>query len=127
MSAPNVGDQTLGKGDLLRWSMRLAAKQPATLATALVATLLVVAVELIKPWPLKVLVDNGISGEPLSGTAGRIVEALPGTGSQDGLIAWCAAATVVVFAAGLGGDHARRGFGGGAQPAHDLRIGRRAV
>ena len=28
MSAPNAGDQTLGKGDLLRWSMRLAAEQP---------------------------------------------------------------------------------------------------
>jgi ATP-binding cassette subfamily B protein/subfamily B ATP-binding cassette protein MsbA len=100
MSAPNAGDGTLGKGDLLRWSMRLAAKQPATLGAALLATLLVVAVELIKPWPLKVLVDNGISGKPLSGAAGRIVEALPGTGSQDGLIAWCAAATVVVFVLG---------------------------
>ena len=59
-----------------------------------------VAVELIKPWPLKVLVDNGISGEPLSGTGGRIVALLPGAGSQDGLIAWCVAATVLVFVLG---------------------------
>jgi ATP-binding cassette subfamily B protein/subfamily B ATP-binding cassette protein MsbA len=100
MSAPIAADRTLGKGDLLRWSMRLATKQPATLAVALLATLLVVAVELVKPWPLKMLVDNGISGKPLSGTAGRIVEVLPGTGSQNGLIAWCAAATVVVFVLG---------------------------
>lgn len=100
MSTSDAGAQMLNRSALLRWSMRLAAKQPAALTTALLATLLVVAVELIKPWPLKVLVDNGISGKPLSGSAGRFVEALPGSGSQDGLIAWCAAATVVVFVVG---------------------------
>ena len=97
MSTSTAGKQTLGRADLLRWSARLAAKQPATLVMALVAPLLVVGIELIKPWPLKVLVDNGISGKPLSGTAEQIVEVLPGAGSQDGLIAWCAAATIVVF------------------------------
>src|SRR4051794_9394573 len=100
MSATTAGGTSLRMGDLLRWSVRLAAKRPAALAGVLLTTLLMVAVELIKPWPLKVLVDNGISGEPLSGTVGRVVGFLPGTGSQDGLIAWCSAATVGVFVLG---------------------------
>ena len=102
--------------------MRLAANHPATLRDSPAGDALVVAVELIKPWPLKVLVDNGISGgTALPATRGANRRALPGAGSQDGLIAWCAAATVVLFLLGWAVTIACHRGDGRAQPAHDLR------
>jgi ATP-binding cassette subfamily B protein len=90
----------LSRSKLLSWSIKVALAQGAALPFILISTLLVVFVELVRPWPLKILVDNGISGEPLSGRAGQFVSRLPGTENQDGLIAWCVGATIVIFLIG---------------------------
>ena len=91
---------TLSRTKLLRWALQVAFAQRTTLPLIVLSTLLVVGVELVRPWPLKILVDNGISGQPLSGRAGQFVSRLPGANQQDGLIAWCVGATVLIFLIG---------------------------
>jgi ATP-binding cassette subfamily B protein/subfamily B ATP-binding cassette protein MsbA len=81
------------------WSARAASAQWIALLPVLALTALLIAVEALKPWPLKVLVDNGLSGEEPTGVIGAILVRLPGAESADGLIAWSVAATVLLFLA----------------------------
>lgn len=68
----------------------------------LLATLSVSLVTLLQPWPLKVLIDTlrGDTQEDgaLAGLFNHIIDALPGTGSAQGIIAWTAGLTLVIFA-----------------------------
>jgi ATP-binding cassette subfamily B protein/subfamily B ATP-binding cassette protein MsbA len=82
------------------WYLRLLTYAPRH-ARGLVLTalllLLGVALEVLRPWPLKVIVDDVLKGRPLPrGVAW--VAALPGASTADGQLAWLAAATVILFA-----------------------------
>ena len=80
--------------------LRYALRHKAPLALAFALGLLGVAVDLARPWPVKVVVDNALAGEPLppplAGVAGR----LPGAGSREGVLAWCVAAALLLAVAG---------------------------
>jgi ATP-binding cassette subfamily B protein/subfamily B ATP-binding cassette protein MsbA len=81
------------------WYLRLLAYAPRH-ARGLGATaallLLGVGVEVLRPWPLKVIVDDVLKGRPLPrGVAW--VAALPGGSSVHGQLAWLAAGTVLLF------------------------------
>src|SRR5262249_19054155 len=66
------------------------------LVGVLAAMLLKVLVEVLKPWPLKILVDQALSSEPMpAGLATGVWPVDPET-----LVAWCVAATVVLFLLG---------------------------
>src|SRR2546427_4585366 len=55
-----------------------------------------VAVDLLRPWPMKLLIDHVLGGQPLPpGFA-----ALPGGQSANGLLAWASVATIVIFLGG---------------------------
>jgi ATP-binding cassette subfamily B protein/subfamily B ATP-binding cassette protein MsbA len=56
------------------------------------------AAQALSPWPMKVLVDQSLNGEPAPAWVTRLVAVLPGAGSREGLLGWCVAATVVLFA-----------------------------
>jgi ATP-binding cassette subfamily B protein/subfamily B ATP-binding cassette protein MsbA len=60
-----------------------------------------VAFEALAPWPLKLIVDHVLSGEPLPRAAAWLAE-LPGGATPGGLLAWLAIGTLAVFAAGQG-------------------------
>ena len=63
----------------------------------LVLTILVAALlDTLTPWPIKLLADNAIAGEPLPAAAAWI-GALPGAASPEGLVVWLAAGSVVVI------------------------------
>jgi ATP-binding cassette subfamily B protein/subfamily B ATP-binding cassette protein MsbA len=65
------------------------------------ATILVMsAVEVARPWPLKVVVDNVLSGKPLPGFLRPVVDPLPGPLAADTLLLWAGVATVLIFLAG---------------------------
>jgi ATP-binding cassette, subfamily B, bacterial len=74
------------------WWMRLpilAQPRAGSLAVTLLLTLALVALDVLKPWPLKGIVDNVLPGVPLPAAAawcGR----LPGAASPEGLLAWLA-------------------------------------
>jgi ATP-binding cassette subfamily B protein/subfamily B ATP-binding cassette protein MsbA len=53
--------------------------------------------EVVKPWPIKVLIDQVIGDEPMPQALTKGVEFLPYGTTRDGLLFWCVAATVVIF------------------------------
>jgi ATP-binding cassette subfamily B protein/subfamily B ATP-binding cassette protein MsbA len=74
-----------------------------------------IGVDLLKPWPLKVLVDYGLSGQALTAPLAALAAVLPGADSREGLITWSVNATVVLFvvswALGVATAYANIGFG----------------
>jgi ATP-binding cassette subfamily B protein/subfamily B ATP-binding cassette protein MsbA len=85
-----------------RWSWRLlkhASAQRGQLALIVVLMFAVSAVEVVKPLPVKLIVDHALAGKSLSDGAAWITR-LPGGGSAAGLIALLTAATVALFLAG---------------------------
>ncbi|HLZ65367.1 MAG TPA: ABC transporter ATP-binding protein [Aliidongia sp.] len=67
------------------------------LAMALVQVFVLLGFELLKPWPLKIVIDNALGGKPVE--FGPLVWLLPGIGgwSPDRLVAGAVAALVVIY------------------------------
>jgi ATP-binding cassette subfamily B protein/subfamily B ATP-binding cassette protein MsbA len=87
-----------------RWWLRLgsyAASQRRGLAALLLLLLLGVALEALLPWPLKLVVDHALTGQPLPAAVDWIAR-LPGAGGTEGLLAWLALALVLLFVASQG-------------------------
>ena len=82
-----------------RWWWRLARYgRPywRTLTIVVLFMLAGVAMEALQPWPLKLIVDNVLTGEPLPSTIAWLAS-LPGADTQAGLLAWLALATVLIY------------------------------
>jgi ATP-binding cassette, subfamily B, bacterial len=61
-----------------------------------------VAFELAKPWPIKVVIDNVLSGRPFPAPISHLLPHLSGSSTKSGLLLWCvAAAFFLVWASGL--------------------------
>jgi len=58
-----------------------------------------IGLAILRPWPLKLLVDHPLAGEPLPRAVGWIEE-LPGAGTPGGMVGWLALSTVLLFLAG---------------------------
>ncbi len=54
--------------------------------------------ELLRPWPIKLLIDGALTGLPLPDAVAWL-PSLPGAGTPGGLVVWLAAATVLLFVA----------------------------
>ncbi len=76
--------------------LRYARPHRRGLSLMLLASLLEIGLNLARPWPLAILIDNVIGNHP----APAWLTALPGAGSRHGLLAWVAAAEIVIFLAG---------------------------
>jgi ATP-binding cassette subfamily B protein len=86
------------------WWLRLARYAVPHGGGLLVVSLLMLAgvgLELLAPWPLKLLVDNVLEGRPLPDQLSWI-SLLPGATLSVGLLAWLAGGTIVLFLAGQG-------------------------
>lgn len=81
------------------WWIRIARYAlPQWRALAVIGLLMLVGIAagLLAPWPLKLIVDNVLRGEPLPDALVWLKE-LPAGGSDQGLLAWLAGATVGLF------------------------------
>lgn len=78
--------------------MRHAARQKSSLAFILGLMLFSIAVEALKPWPMKLLIDHILPRRPLPSGA-LWLAALPGGDTTGGNIAWIAGSTVLLFTA----------------------------
>ncbi|MQA31817.1 MAG: ATP-binding cassette domain-containing protein, partial [Luteitalea sp.] len=83
---------------------------------AVLATMILkIGLDVLKPWPMKVLVDHGLGDQPLPSALAGAAIALPGGGSREALIGWSVAATVLLFllgwALGVARSYANIGFG----------------
>jgi len=84
------------------WWMRLGRYglgQWRSLLLILGCIVLTVAMDVLRPWPLKLIIDNVLEGEALPAPAGWL-ESLPGGASRPGLLAWLTLGTIVLFLVG---------------------------
>jgi ATP-binding cassette subfamily B protein/subfamily B ATP-binding cassette protein MsbA len=64
----------------------------------LMSTMVVdIAIDLLKPWPLKLVIDNILGGHP---TPHAISSVFPGSSSPHGLLLWATGGTVAIFLIG---------------------------
>jgi ATP-binding cassette subfamily B protein/subfamily B ATP-binding cassette protein MsbA len=89
---------------LCLWALSYALRRRSALAVVLLTMLLEIGLDLLKPWPMKILVDHSLNGEPMPPGLAAAVALLPGAAGREGLLAWCVVGTVVLFllAWGLG-------------------------
>ncbi len=76
--------------------LRYAAPHRRGLSLMLAAMLVDVALNLARPWPLKLLIDNVIGSHKIP----HWLTAVPGAGTRHGLLVWVVAAEVAIFLAG---------------------------
>src|SRR5687767_8295649 len=71
--------------------------------------------DVLKPLPMKLLVDNVLNQHPLDPFVANLIEILPGATFREGLLLWTVGATVMLFflgwALGLASSYANIGFG----------------
>jgi ATP-binding cassette subfamily B protein len=119
-SAPD--HQRQGVGSMSLRLMRYALRRWPGLLALLGIMLLNVGLELLKPWPMKLLIDNVLGGKPLPAWASDTLQTLDIDASQNSLLAWSVAGTVVIFLLGwvaaLASAYAGIGFG--QRVAYDL-------
>ena len=96
---------------LLKYAFRRWRGLLVVLAIMFVKT----GIEVLKPLPMKVLVDNVLGQRPFESMIAGFIELLPGTGFREGLLIWTIGATVLLFfigwALGLASSYANIGFG----------------
>jgi ATP-binding cassette subfamily B protein len=78
--------------------------------------------EALRPWPLKLIVDNVLAGQPLP-SAMAWLHALPGGAAKLGLLGWLTAGTVVIFLAGWGAKLAQTYLQAGLGARMNYRLG----
>jgi ATP-binding cassette, subfamily B, bacterial len=86
---------------LLRLS-RYFSKYSGQLFLTFLLALTGVVFELAKPWPIKVVIDNVLSGQPFPASMSHLISHLPGAASKSGLLLWCVGvAFFLVWAGGI--------------------------
>lgn len=110
---PRVVDTSVAR--LTRWLWRYAARRWPGLLAVLLTLLAKVGLDLLRPWPLKVLVDHGLGDRPMPQVLMAVAAVLPGAATREGIVAWSVAGTVVVFLLswllGVGTAYANIAFG----------------
>ncbi len=87
---------------MTRWWVRLIAyalKHRGDVLRTVMLTLALVLLDTLKPWPMKLIVDNVLTARPLPSSVSWIPH-LPGAGSGLGLLVWLTAASVLLFIGG---------------------------
>src|SRR5262245_21256246 len=77
--------------------LRLLLQHRRGLAAIWVLTLVSSGLALLQPWPLQILVDHVLGGQPSPQWLDEIARALPGASQPRGMAAWLAAAGLGIF------------------------------
>jgi ATP-binding cassette, subfamily B, bacterial len=91
-------DLTIGR--LSRWALGYSLRRWPALAAVVASQLVRIGLDVLKPWPMAVLVDYlraKVTGNELSPLFGNVLNSLPGASSSNGVIAWCVLATILIF------------------------------
>lgn len=70
------------------------------LAVILITMILSVGLEVLRPWPTKLLVDQVLGGRPVPRWIASALSVLPGSSGATGLLLWISIATVMIFVIG---------------------------
>lgn len=76
--------------------LKYVARQKGRLALVLALTLLAGVLEVLRPWPVQVVVDYSLSGRPQPPWLAAVTRSLPGADTPGGLVAWSVTAAVLV-------------------------------
>jgi ATP-binding cassette subfamily B protein/subfamily B ATP-binding cassette protein MsbA len=98
--ARRAGAIDTGAVRLFAWLSRYALRRRAGLLAVLGTMILNVGLEILKPWPLKVLIDHALGEQPLPPALAQGAALLPGSSTREGLVAWSVGATIVLVLAG---------------------------
>src|SRR5262245_12861876 len=85
---------------LLWWVLSYGLRRWQGLAVVTIVMLLKIGLDLLQPWPMKILVDHALGNQPLPDALRFAASILPGSASREGLAAWSIAGTIVVFLLG---------------------------
>ena len=69
------------------------------LAIVLITLIAGVGLDVLLPWPVKILVDNILGKQPLPELAVKLLAYVPGANQPSGLVAWLAFATILIHLA----------------------------
>jgi ATP-binding cassette subfamily B protein len=102
--------------------LRYAVPRWPALVGVFATVLLKTGLDVLKPWPMKLIVDHAIGARPLTPALAWVTGWLPETATPQGLLAWGVAATVVLFVAGwaMGLARACAGIAFGERMVYDL-------
>jgi ATP-binding cassette subfamily B protein/subfamily B ATP-binding cassette protein MsbA len=67
---------------------------------AFTLSLMAAAVELMRPWPIKVVVDYVLTDRPLPPWLSALADYLPGAEAQQGLLVWSVLAAMIIVVGG---------------------------
>ena len=79
LDTPRVADRSIAS--LATWLGRYAARRWLALAAVMTTMVVNIALDVLRPWPMKVLVDHALGGQPVAAPLATIMEALPGGSS----------------------------------------------
>ena len=107
---------------VFRWATRYAFRRWPALVAVLSTMILKAGLDVVTPWPMKVLVDHALGEQPLPAWLSSVAAAVPGAATREGLAAWSVAATVVLFLLGwaLGVARSYADIGLGQRMVYDL-------
>jgi ATP-binding cassette subfamily B protein/subfamily B ATP-binding cassette protein MsbA len=117
-----------GVPQLCLWSLRYALRRWPAFGVVLLTMFAKIGIELLVPWPVKILVDHVLSGSgqlppDIAAAAARwLPGAAAGGQSREALAGWCVAATVGLFVLGnvVGGANALASVSFGRRILYDL-------
>ncbi len=82
---------------LCLWLLRYAFRRWEGFLVVLTTMLLGIFMDLLKPWPMAILVDYVLKQQPIPDHVSRVVEWLPGSETREGLLVWSVGGTVILF------------------------------
>src|SRR5262245_56051162 len=97
---PSADRQPRGLIGLTRWALGYAVRRRRAMLVVLGALLVKIGLDVLKPWPMKLLVDNVLHGAALPPALAGVAGMLPASDSRERLLTLCVAGTVVLFLLG---------------------------
>ncbi|MDQ3929878.1 MAG: ABC transporter ATP-binding protein/permease, partial [Chloroflexota bacterium] len=96
----SVPPPTASVARICLWMLRYPFRRWSWLVAMLATLLVKVGLDLLRPWPMKVLVDYALTGKPLPNTLAEFMQQVPGGTTRENLVTWSVLATVAIFLAG---------------------------
>ncbi len=110
-----IKQHNVGVVRLCLWMSRYGLRRWRGLLAVVSAMLLKTGLDVLRPWPMKLLVDGVLDEKPLPAAMVQAVELLPSATTRENLLIWSVVGTIILFllrwAVGLATAYANIGFG----------------
>jgi ATP-binding cassette subfamily B protein len=97
---PDQGFRDVRMLPMYRRLVRLAARRRLALSGVAATMVLAVGMNLLRPWPMAIIIDSVLGSKALPGAVAAVFASLPGDETPQALLRWAVLATVVVFLLG---------------------------